>query len=114
VFVYGEIESAVKVGDYVHRGELVGIATSVLKKNKGRPMVMLHLEMMTADATKTLWWKYQDAACTLPEPMPPQLLDPTGFLYEAAGMHGMKHFSMESYDGKSFIDPDAPRQEELK
>ena len=43
-----------------------------------------------------------------------RLLDPTGLLYEAAGMHGMKHFSMESYDGKSFIDPDAPKQEELK
>jgi murein DD-endopeptidase MepM/ murein hydrolase activator NlpD len=43
--LYGEIVPVVKDGDVVTRGQLIGTVTPVLKKDKGRPMSMLHLEV---------------------------------------------------------------------
>ena len=45
--VYGEIEvnSNLKVGDLVSANQLVGKVLTVLKKDKGRPKSMLHLEL---------------------------------------------------------------------
>ena len=47
VFNYGEIipSQYVNVGDMVEEGDVLGWVVPVLKKNKGRPMTMLHLEM---------------------------------------------------------------------
>lgn len=106
VLVYGEIESAVSVGDVVHPGDLLGVAVPVLKNDKGRPMVMLHFEIMVAGALKTLWWRLAAGlgglGSPVPEPMPRQLLDPTSFLYGVAGSYGVKTFSMSTYDGLQF------------
>lgn len=45
--VYGEIQprDGLKVGQPIQKGEFLGTVTSVLKRDKGRPMSMLHLEL---------------------------------------------------------------------
>ena len=45
--VYGEIEinSKLNIGDRVYPGDILGKVKTVLKKDKGRPMSMLHLEL---------------------------------------------------------------------
>lgn len=47
LIVYGEIEinKNIKVGDSLTRGTIIGKVKTVLKKDKGRPMSMLHLEV---------------------------------------------------------------------
>jgi Peptidase family M23 len=47
VFNYGEIipNDGLTVGKIIKEGDLIGNVTTVLKKNKGRPMNMLHLEL---------------------------------------------------------------------
>lgn len=45
--LYGEIIPEVNVGDTVEDFNIIGTVTRVLKKNKGRPMHMLHLEWYT-------------------------------------------------------------------
>jgi len=100
VVTYGEIKSLVAVGDQVKVGQVVGVVEKpVLRSFKGRPMVMLHVELMTHDAIKTEWWKAG-------EPMPPTLRDPMPFLMEAAGANP-SHFEMRLYQGKRFRDPSA-------
>lgn len=52
--VYGEIVPAVKPGDIVKSGQLLGHVATVLKKDKGKPMSMLHIEKyVTKDANFT-------------------------------------------------------------
>lgn len=48
---YGEVipVNNLKVGQYVQEGDLIGHVREVLKKNKGRPMSMLHIEMYHND-----------------------------------------------------------------
>lgn len=78
VVLYGEVEPWVKVGDQVKQGQLIAsVEKSVIKKFKGRPMVMLHFELMKPEATISQWWK-------LGEPQPEVLLDPTNQLFRAA------------------------------
>ena len=73
VFNYGEIQELPKwnVGDNVQEGDYVGHVLTVLKKPKGRPMSMLHLELYDHGFTDT-WreWKIGD-------PKPEHLKDPT-------------------------------------
>lgn len=47
VINYGEItvSNALKVGQEIDEGQFLGKVKTVLKKNKGRPMTMLHLEL---------------------------------------------------------------------
>ena len=45
--LYGEISPIRKVGDLVVQGQHIGNVKRVLKKDKGRPMSMLHLEWYT-------------------------------------------------------------------
>ena len=48
--VYGELRTnGVQPGDWVRPGQIVGHVVQVLKKDKGRPMSMLHLELRDAD-----------------------------------------------------------------
>lgn len=94
VVVYGEIQSAVQVGQQVEAGELVGVVEQpVLRTFKGRPMTMLHLEWMPPGEHQTYWWK-------LDEPQPP-LLNPMLPLAEAAGDR-LRWFTMDSYDGENY------------
>lgn len=101
VVVYGEVSARVRVGDTVKAGQVIGVVErAVLKSFKGRPMVMLHLELMDASATGTVWWK-------LGEEMPSVLRDPTPYLLDAAG-GAAQVFDLSAYDGQAYRDPSAP------
>lgn len=89
VVVYGEIEPAVKVGNRLVAGASIGKVLPVLRTFKGRPMVMLHLELMSRGARHVLWWKLDD-------PRPSTLEDPEPFLPSAP------EFNLALYDQKSF------------
>lgn len=73
VVVYGEVSSIILVGQQVNAGEEIGFVKTVLKKDKGLPMTMLHLELYNASMTETVWWRHG-------EEKPQTLLDPTEFL----------------------------------
>lgn len=78
VVVYGEIESQVTVGQRVNAGERIGAVTRVLKKDKGRPTSMLHLELRAhGDTTDIEWPDFANR--------PPTLRDPTPMLLECIG-----------------------------
>lgn len=72
---YGEITpyDKLKVGSKVKANDRVGWVKTVLKKNKGRPMTMLHLELYKPGTREPVEWKPG-------EPQPECLLDPTPFL----------------------------------
>ena len=70
VVVYGEVSASVKVGVLLNQGDTIGTVAAVLKKSKGRPMVMLHFELLSPDEVETLWWR-------VPQDCPFGLLDPT-------------------------------------
>jgi len=76
VVCYGEVETSLKIGDKVKRGELIALSKQVLKKDKGKPMCMLHFELYQSGTDETVWWKRD-------EPQPTNLLNPTGLLLEA-------------------------------
>jgi hypothetical protein len=96
-FVYGELMPCVKVGDIVLENEGVGYAIPVLKKDKGRPMVMLHLERysylkLDETGSYTALWH-------LDQPQPDNLEDPTSYLdFDEV-------FSMDTYDGLKYKGP---------
>ena len=46
VVVYGEIKPCVNIGDIVDESSVIGTVMQVLKRDKGRPRSMLHLELM--------------------------------------------------------------------
>lgn len=72
VINYGEIsEPNLKVGDTLEEGDLIGHLKTVLRKDKGRPMTMLHLESYTQGTDKPIpiW--------DLGQPKPGVLLNPT-------------------------------------
>ena len=76
IVVYGELQASVQVGDAVRPGQEIARVVRVLKKDKGRPMDMLHLELRDAHHPQALtlfdWSK--DMA------RPEWLLDPTRHL----------------------------------
>lgn len=74
VFNYGEIMPLVSVGCQVSSGQLIGYVIPVLRKFKGRPMSMLHLELYDHGYVDD-WgeWKIGD-------PKPEHLQDPTKLL----------------------------------
>lgn len=47
VFLYGEVQEFVDIGDTVVAGQMIGHVKRVLTKDKGKPMDMLHLELYT-------------------------------------------------------------------
>lgn len=73
---YGELIPVddLKEGDIIKAGDMIGHIRTVLLKDKGRPMAMLHIEMYQPAATApvTEW--------ALNTPKPPHLLDPTDLL----------------------------------
>jgi hypothetical protein len=129
VIVYGELgpdSLRVKTGDSVSAGTALGrVDVAVLRSFKGRPMVMLHLELMAHGSRDTVWWtlrpqqyqrvkaeQEQDPECTRPA----GLMDPTPRLMEAAsavcdaGGRAPLVFDLQTYNGRSFVDPEAPRK----
>ena len=73
--LYGEIfEPQWKKGRIIDEGELIGYVKQVLKKDKGLPMSMLHMEAYKRDwFGGPVWWNHN-------EPQPECLLDPTNLL----------------------------------
>lgn len=123
VIVYGEASVLVSEGDTVTEGQVIAVIdTSVLRSFKGRPMVMLHLELMNSDQTETLWWKSAvevekrmglketERKATDDITLPPEgLLDPTEMLRKAAGIT-VASFDLKDYDGTSYLDSEAPHK----
>jgi 8-oxo-dGTP diphosphatase len=95
VICYGEVSHVfVKVGARVAQAERIGrVSTPVLKKFKGRPMVMLHLELYAPgeDPPTTIEWP-------LNTPQPDRLKDPLPLL--VPGLQAV--FRLESYDGMEY------------
>lgn len=71
VVVYGEIQphENIAVGKLLKEGERIGNVITVLKKYKGLPMTMLHIELHKIGTRKTVIWN-------LGEPKPESLIDP--------------------------------------
>lgn len=89
VFNYGEIQElpSLKVSDDITQGQFIGYVLTVLKKYKGRPMSMLHLELYD-HGYKDDWgeWKIGD-------PKPEHLIDPTYVL-----INGIPELDIIEYD----------------
>lgn len=81
VFNYGEIQEFphIKVGDMIDKGQPIGYVVTVLKKYKGRPMSMLHVELYDHGYIDT-WgeWKIGDEK-------PLHLQNPTKYLLRIEG-----------------------------
>lgn len=75
VVVYGEIIAHVMAGQPVNTRTVIGRVRTVLKKDKGRPMSMLHLELHERGTRNAFDW-------FIDQPRPPSLLDPTPHLIE--------------------------------
>lgn len=76
--LYGEILTHMRMGQQVKRGHVIGYVERVLKKDKGKPTSMLHLELRKpcSEAMQNFNWQ-------LDQPKPWWLVDPTPFLLEA-------------------------------
>ena len=76
IIVYGEIDpvEGLKVGDTVLEGAILGQVLTVLKKDKGKPMTMLHIELYSHHyEPQAVWWD-------LNQPQPKYLQDITPIL----------------------------------
>jgi hypothetical protein len=58
VIVYGELleDESIALGKTVKQGDLIGKVETVLRKDKGRPMTMLHLELYEHGARASVTW----------------------------------------------------------
>ena len=76
--VYGEVDPnpALKIGDSVKAGDEIALVRKVLKKYKGNPMSMLHLELYEDSIEDAVSWKPKTKK-------PKGLLDPTNYLLAA-------------------------------
>lgn len=72
--LYGEIsvEHDLKPGMHIQEGCILGTVQTVLKKDKGKPMAMLHLELYSQQCQSVVW--------NLNEPKPTYLNDITPIL----------------------------------
>lgn len=76
VVLYGELYPHLEAGDKIMAGTRVGFSRTVIKKDKGLPMCMLHLELYKPQTTESVWWP-------LEQNQPSNLLDPTPQLVKA-------------------------------
>lgn len=108
IVAYGEVTPRVQVGDQVKAGQVIAVVdTAVLKPFKGRPMVMLHLELyerLVRDESAPSWSPSHSAWWEKGEPQPGHLLDPTPHLPDGP------RFDLSSYDGRMFRDPSSPEE----
>lgn len=56
VILYGEIKTTLKKNDLVKENDIIGKVVRVLKKDKGLPVTMLHLELYDHSITEPVWW----------------------------------------------------------
>jgi hypothetical protein len=79
VVLYGEIAPSphMVVGTLVLAGDLVGTVLRVLKKNKGLPTTMLHMELYCPGTKAPVWW--------IGGPQPKELQDPTELMIQCEG-----------------------------
>ena len=70
--VYAEIKvnEKLKVGDNVYPGEILGSVKRVLKKDKGRPMSMLHLELREPGFYKNIDKDWEGIPVGIKDPAP--------------------------------------------
>lgn len=73
VIVYGEIETKLKIGQKIKKGQVVGKIIQVLKKQKVNPPAMLHLEMYKEKPDNTVIWNHD-------EEIPNLLLNPLEYM----------------------------------
>lgn len=71
VILYGELDTQLMIGDTIYEGDIIGMILTVLKKDKGRPMNMLHLELYKNG------YRGDGEIWKLGEDKPEFLLDPT-------------------------------------
>ena len=103
VINYAEVTPLVKEGDEVKAGQVIAVVdTAVLKSFKGRPMVMLHLELLSKDTNTSPWW--------IEGEQPKNILDPTPLLYDVCATTGFINFRLEDYDGEKYKDQNAPEK----
>lgn len=56
IFIYGEVVSDLNIGNYVTAGQKIGQVKKVLKKDKGTPQSMLHMEMYNREINDGAIW----------------------------------------------------------
>jgi murein DD-endopeptidase MepM/ murein hydrolase activator NlpD len=100
VINYAEVTPIVRAGDFVMAGQVIAVVdTAVLRSFKGRPMVMLHLELLAPEVRTSPWWIEGDK--------PESIWNPEPMLEKIAG-ESLKIFDLSKYDGESYKDPVAP------
>jgi hypothetical protein len=104
IFNYGEVTPLVKKGDKVKAGQTIAIVdAAVLKSFKGRPMVMLHLELLSHDTVTSPWWLIEDSK-------PNHIWNPEPILIEIA-KDDLTYFELSKYDGERYKDSKAPEKD---
>lgn len=78
VVLYGEVapREGLKEGVFVRAGEELGVVSRVLRRDKGLPTSMLHIERYACGTRASVWWR-------LGEGRPTGLLDPSELLRES-------------------------------
>lgn len=71
VWLYGEVTTTLKVGEFVKEGELVGHVERVLRNDKGKPTAMLHVERYVSGTKKPcdVWHHGERCPVGLVDPM---------------------------------------------
>jgi len=75
VILYGELDTELMIGDLIKEGDMIGMILTVLKKDKGLPMNMLHLELYERG------YRGDGEIWRIGEDKPKFLLDPTKLIY---------------------------------
>lgn len=88
--VYGEVDSYVKEGQKITEGELLGKVKKVLKKDKGLPTSMLHLELYSSFIDEPVVWE-------LNQPCPEKLKNPISLFNLPRFEHDASNF-LELYN----------------
>lgn len=122
IVAYGEVTPVedITIGSCVRAEQTIAVVdTAVLRSFKGRPMVMLHIELYSDlvpdkrswSPSHTAWWEKGT-------PCPAHLLDPTPHLVESVLEFQQKfshpcsskdfRFDITTYNGTAFRDPAAP------
>lgn len=97
VINYGEVIpiNTLKIGDKIKSGEVIGNIRTVLRKDKGRPMSMLHLELYESGTKKAI------SSWNLDQEKPIELKDPTNLLLEIAKQNNL--LETEKINKKKFV-----------
>lgn len=93
VILYGEVEPLVNVGDEVEGGQRIAHTVRVLKEDKGRPVEMLHVELLPHDTLKEapVWSKYINTNGHHPRELPLRHFDPTPILIQGLANLGKQY-----------------------